>query len=219
MFKAVIFDWDGTLAETRKAVIKSFQTVLTDAGCNVNDEFIIRLMGIGTKKTIIEAFKSCNKRLNVSMLEKLAKEKVRIQEKNTSKVKLMDGAYDLLEELYGKTKIALATMSSRPVIDKLLTEKRIEKFFDVVITADEVTTPKPDPEVFTITAKKLGISPQHCIVIEDSIFGLKAAKSAKMKCIAVTSGAYSKKELKKENPQLIIKSLGDKKRILQLIFN
>ena len=49
MTKAIIFDWDGTLADTRKAVVESFQAVLTKAGCNVSDEFLERLMGVGTK--------------------------------------------------------------------------------------------------------------------------------------------------------------------------
>lgn len=219
MLKAVIFDWDGTLAETREVVIQSFQTVLTDAGCKVSDEFIVRLMGVGTKKTIIEAFKTCNKRLNVSILEDLTNKKVEIQAKNTKKVKLLDGAFELLEELYGKTKIALATMSGRQVIDKLLKEKNIKKYFDVVITANDVSKPKPDPEVFITSASKLGIDSQKCLVIEDSVFGLRAAKIAKMKCIGIPSGAYSKEELAKEKPQLIIDSLVERKKILDFILN
>ena len=218
MIRAVIFDWDGTLAETRRAVIQSFQTVLTDSGCNVSDEFIVRLMGVGTKKTIIEAFKECNKRLNRSILEKLTEEKVKIQTENTKKVKLIDGATELLQELYGKTKIALATMSGRPVIDRLLSEKRIKKYFDVVVTADDVSKPKPDPEVFMATSAKLGIDPQNCLVIEDSVFGLRAAKGAKMKCIGIPSGAYRKEELEKEHPRLIINSLVERKKILEFIF-
>ena len=219
MFEAVIFDWDGTLAETRKIVIQSFQNVLTEEGCNVSDEFIVRLMGVGTKKTFIEAFKACNRRLDVLMLEKLTNKKVRIQAENTNKVKLMNGAFELLEDLYGRIKIALATMGSRPVIDKLLTEKRIKKFFNVVVTADDVSKPKPDPEVFIITAKKLGIDPQKCMVIEDSVFGLRAARLAKMKCVGIPSGAYSKEELEKEHPQLIINSLVERKKILKFIFS
>jgi beta-phosphoglucomutase-like phosphatase (HAD superfamily) len=120
MAKAVIFDWDGTIADTKKAVIQSFQKVLTEAGCKVTDEFILRLMGIGTKKTIIKAFKECNKRLNVSKLEKLAQEKVNIQSELTDIVRFIDGAIELLEALFGKTKIALATMSSRRVVVKVL---------------------------------------------------------------------------------------------------
>jgi len=219
MTKAVIFDWDGTLADTKKAVIQSFQTVLTKAGCRASDEFIVRLVGIGTKKTIIEAFRKCNRRLEVSTLEKLAEEKVRIQAELTDIVNLFDGAAELLEALQKKTKLALATMSGRKVIDKLLVEKRIRECFDVVITADEVSKPKPNPEAFIVSAKKLGVDPEDCVVIEDSVFGVRAAKAAKMRCIAIPSGAYSREELEEEQPDLLINSLVEKEAILTFVFD
>ena len=218
MVKAVIFDWDGTLADTRKAVVQSFQKVLTEAGCRVSDEFIARRMGIGTKKTIIEAFRECRMRLDVSTLEKLADEKVRIQAGLADIVSLFGGVTELLEALQGKTKIALATMSGRKVVDKLLPAKRIAKYFDVVVSADEVANPKPDPEVFLVAAKKLGVAPEDCVVVEDSVFGVRAAKAANMKCIAVPSGAYSKEELEQEQPDLMIDSLLEKEKILKFIF-
>lgn len=219
MILAVIFDWDGTIADTKKAVIQSFQKVLTQAGCNVTDEFILRLMGIGTKKTIIEAFKKCKKRLDVSTLEKLAEEKVTIQAELTNDVRFIDGAIELLELLHGKTKIALATMSSRRVVDKILSEKKIKTYFDVVVTADEVNKPKPNPEIFLSVAKKLGVDQKDCVVIEDSIFGVRAAKKAKMTCIAVPSGVYNKKELEQEHPDIVVNSLVEKETVLQFIFN
>ena len=218
MAKAVIFDWDGTLADTRKAVVQSFQTVLTEASCRVSDEFIARRMGIGTKKTIIEAFRECQMRLDVSTLEKLADEKVRIQTGLADIVSLFDGATELLESLQDKTKIALATMSSRKVVDKLLPAKRIAKYFVVVVSADEVANPKPEPEVFLMAAKKLGVAPEDCVVVEDSVFGVRAAKAANMKCIAVPSGAYSKEELEQEQPNLMIDSLLEKEKILTFVF-
>jgi HAD superfamily hydrolase (TIGR01509 family) len=217
MAKAVIFDWDGTIADTKKAVIQSFQKVLTEAGCKVTDEFILRLMGIGTKKTIIKAFKECNKRLNVSKLEKLAEEKVNIQSELTDIVRFIDGAIELLEALFGKTKIALATMSSRRVVEKILSEKKIKKYFDVVVTADEVNKPKPNPEIFLLSATKLGVDQKDCVVIEDSIFGVRAAKKAKMKCVAVPSGVYNKEELEQEHPDFVVKSLVEKKVVLDFI--
>jgi len=218
MVKAVIFDWDGTLADTRKAVVQPFQKVLTEAGCRVSDEFIARWMGIGTKKTIIEAFRECRMRLDVSTLEKLADEKVMIQAGLADIVSLFGGVTELLEALQGKTKIALATMSGRKVVDKLLPAKRIAKYFDVVVSADEVANPKPDPEVFLVAAKKLGVAPEDCVVVEDSVFGVRAAKAANMKCIAVPSGAYSKEELEQEQPDLMIDSLLEKEKILKFIF-
>jgi beta-phosphoglucomutase len=218
MIKAVIFDWDGTLADTKKAVVQSFQKVLSEAGCRVSDEFIERRIGIGTKKTIIEAYRECHMRLDVLTLEKLAKEKIRIQAKLTDIVILLEGVTELLEALRGKTKIALATMSHRKVIDKLLIAKKIGGYFDVVVTADEITKPKPDPEVFLVSATKLGVKPEDCVVVEDSVFGVKAAKAAKMKCIAVSSGVYKREELEEENPDFTIDSIVEKERVLSCVF-
>lgn len=219
MVEAVIFDWDGTLADTKRAVVNSFQKVLTEEGCSVSEEFIERRMGIGTKKTIIEAFRECNMRLDISKLEKLASEKIRIQIGLTEIVSLFNGVSELLEVLQRKTKIALATMSARKVVDSLLSEKRIEKYFDVIITADDVANPKPDPEVFLMAAARLGVSARSCVVIEDSVFGVRAAKAANMKCIAVSSGVYSKREFQEEYPDLIVESLREKEKILNFIFS
>jgi HAD superfamily hydrolase (TIGR01509 family) len=218
VIKAVIFDWDGTLADTKKAVVQSFQKVLGEAGCVVSDEFIERRMGIGTKKTIIEAFRECHMRLDVSTLEKLAKEKIRIQAGLTDIVTLFEGVAELLEALQGRIKIALATMSSRKVVEKVLPEKRIEAYFDVVVTADEIAKPKPDPEVFLVSAAKLGVKPEDCVVVEDSVFGVRAAKAAEMKCIAVSSGVYSREELGKEKPDIVVNALTKKETILGFIF-
>ena len=218
MDKAVIFDWDGTLADTRKAVVQSFQRVLTEAGCRVTDEFIARRMGIGTKKTIIEAFKECRMRLDVSTLERLANKKIGFQAELANIISLFEGTTQLLEVLHGKMKLALATMSSRKVVDKLLSEKRIAAYFDVVVSADDVANPKPDPEVFLTAAKKLRVAPEECVVVEDSVFGVKAAKAAKMKCIAIPSGVYSRDELQAEHPDLMIDSLLEKEKVIRFIF-
>ncbi len=218
MVKAVIFDWDGTLADTRNAVVQSFQRVLKKAGCVVTDNFIERHMGIGTKKTIEEALKECNIRFDNETLERLVTEKINIQTSLHKIVSIFEGATELLQELQGRIKIALATMSGRKVVNKLLPEKRIQEYFDVVVTADEVSEPKPDPEVFLVSATRLGIDPIDCVVIEDSVFGVKAAKAANMKCIAVPTGAYTREELQKEKPDLMIDALTEKEKILRFLF-
>ncbi|HSQ52857.1 MAG TPA: HAD family phosphatase [Acidobacteriota bacterium] len=218
MTKAVIFDWDGTLADTRNAVVQSFQKVLKEAECKVNDEFIERRMGIGTKKTILEAFRECKMRIDVSTLKKLAEEKIKIHAGFADIINLFDGVTEILEELHGKTKIALATMSNRKVVDTLLSAKKIGGYFDVAVTADDVGKPKPNPEVFLVAAAKLGVKKKDCVVVEDSVFGVRAAKTAGMWCIAVASGVYSREELEKENPDLIIDSLNEKGKILNFVF-
>jgi len=150
-------------------------------------------------------------------LDDLVKKKTEIQTGLTKEVNLFDGAIELLDSLHGRAKMALATMSNRRVIDKLLLEKEVQEYFESVISVDEVLKPKPDAEIFMRCAIELRTRPEDCVVIEDSIFGVKAAKNAKMKCIAVPTGAYSIEELGKEEPDLIVQSLNERERILAFI--
>ena len=108
-------------------------------------------------------------------------------------------------------------MTNRKVIDVFLSKKKMESFFEVVISADEVDNPKPNPEAFLVVANRMGVNPKDCVVIEDSIFGVRAAKAANMKCIAVSTGVYNKKELAKEIPDMLISSLVEKDKILGFI--
>jgi len=218
MFKAVVFDWDGTLADTKKAVVVSFRKVLADVGCVVDDEFIERRIGTGSRKTLEDALEHCGIVLDNETLEKLVRRKVGLQAELSTIVNLFEGATALLNALHGRTKIALATMSSRKVIYRLLSEKRIEKYFDVVITADEILKPKPDPGIFLLSATELNVLPRDCVIIEDSVFGVKAAREAGMKCIAIPSGAYTKDELRNQNPDLLVDSITEKEKILDFIF-
>jgi HAD superfamily hydrolase (TIGR01509 family) len=135
----------------------------------------------------------------------------------SSQVKLFEGAIALLESIRPKVKLALASMSNRDFVDHILKAMNVQRFFDVVLTADEVNKSKPDPEIFLKCALKLGSSPEKCVVVEDSIFGVKAAKAAKMSCIAVLTGEYSREELKEANPDLIVNSLKERDRILNFI--
>ncbi|RJS79454.1 HAD family phosphatase [Candidatus Bathyarchaeota archaeon] len=218
MFEAVIFDWDETLADTKRVIVLSFQKVLKSIGCKVSDEFIERRIGIGSRKLFKEALKAAGLPFDDKTVENLVEKKISVQAELTGEVELFDGAVDLLEALQGRVKIALATMSNRKTIDKILREKGVRKYFDLVITEDEVSQPKPNPEIFLKCAAELGCRIQRCVVIEDSIFGVKAAKEAGMKCIAIPSGAYSAEELKREGADLIVDSIKEKERILSFIF-
>jgi beta-phosphoglucomutase len=219
MFEAVVFDWDETLADTKKEVVASFQTTLKQVGCNVSDEFIEKRIGIGARNTFKEALQAAKMPFTDEALSGLVERKVNAQLQLTGTVRLFEGTLDLLESLYGRIRIALASMNNRKVIDKLLTEKRLTEYFTAVITADEVTKPKPDPEIYINCAVKLKCNPRRCVVLEDSIFGVRAAKAAGMKCIGVTTGAYDREELEKENVDIVVDSLGENERILGFILD
>ncbi len=217
MFDAVIFDWDGTLADTEAVVVHSFQKVLKDVGCRVSDEFLEKMIGIGARNMFKEALKATGVPFDNALIDGLVEKKTRIQLRLTRRIEFFEGAMDLVDALHGKVKIALATMSNRKVVSKVLTERGIAGYFNVIITADEVRRPKPDPEIFLRCATGLRCQPRRSVVVEDSVFGVVAAKRANMRCIAVPSGAYSIEELRIEGPDLIVNSLKEKERILEFV--
>jgi HAD superfamily hydrolase (TIGR01509 family) len=218
MFEAVIFDWDGTLADTRKVILASFHKALRDTlNCDATDEFIERRIGVGAAGTFREILQEKGISFDDALIKRLVEVKVQVEIEKTNEAELFEGAQELLESLKGKVKLALASMNNRDVIDHMLNELKVREFFSVVLTGDEVTKSKPDPEIFLKSALKLGTRPNKCVVVEDSIFGVKAAKAGKMGCAAVLTGVYSREELGKANPDLIVDSLKEKAKMLRFI--
>jgi beta-phosphoglucomutase len=209
MFEAVIFDWDGTLADTRKEIVISFQKALKEINLEVPTEYIERRIGIGASETFREILHAANRRVDEKIVKQLVERKSKVQIELASEVELFEGARELLEALRGKVKVGLASMNSRAVVMHLLQNNGIANCFDTVLTVEAVSHSKPDSEIFLKTSEHLDAEPQRCLVFEDSIFGVKAAKAANMGCIAVTTGVYSKQELAVEKPDLIVETLKD----------
>jgi beta-phosphoglucomutase len=216
MFEAVIFDWDGTLADTRNAIVISFQEALKEIHLQIPTEYIERRIGIGASETFREILRAANRRVDEKVVKQLVEKKSKVQIQLANDVSLFKGAKELLEALRGKVKIGLASMNSRAVVMQLLKINDIAKCFDIILTVEAVSHSKPDPEIFLKTAEQLDVKPRACVVFEDSIFGVKAAKAATMGCVAVTTGVYVEKELAVEKPDLIIENLSDT-RILRFI--
>jgi HAD superfamily hydrolase (TIGR01509 family) len=217
MFEAVLFDWDGTLADTRRVILVSFKRALKTVEVEVADEFIERRIGTGAEKTFREILEASGKRFDDALIKNLVKEKVQTEIEQSADVKLFPGAIELLEALHGKIRLALASMNNRAIIDYLISQMNLNRFFEVVLTVEEVTKFKPDPEIFLKCASHLGANPKKCVVVEDSIFGVQAANAAGMGCVAVLTGAYTKAELEKANPGLVVNSLAEIDRLLPFI--
>ncbi|MEJ2241911.1 MAG: HAD family phosphatase [Candidatus Bathyarchaeota archaeon] len=217
MFKAVIFDWDETLAHTKDVSVKSFRKILSKINIDVTSEFVEKQMGKSARKILVEILQKFNIDYTADKLDDLLKKRIDAEVELSNQVKLHDGAVEILQALKGKTKLAVATMNDRKVINHMLKQKQLTQFFDVILSSDDVKESKPHPEIFLNCAKELELEPKDCIVIEDSVFGIKAAKKAEMKCIAVSLGAYSKRELEDEGADLTLESLTKKNQILDYI--
>ncbi len=129
MFEAVIFDWDGTLADTRKVIVISFQKALKEIDIEVPTQFIERRIGVGASETFREILHEANRRVDEKIVEQLVDTKSKVQIELASEVKLFDGTRELLESLQGKTKVGLASMNNRAVIKQLLQINELRKLF------------------------------------------------------------------------------------------
>jgi HAD superfamily hydrolase (TIGR01509 family) len=211
MFEAVIFDWDGTLADTRQVIVVSFQKALSEINCKASDEYIERRIGIGAAQTFRDILRSAKRPFDEKTIQRLVERKSELEIELTDQVKLFPGARELLDAVQSKIKMGLASMNNRSVVTHLLKAKGLEKYFDVVLAAESISQSKPDPEIFLKAAVLLKVKPEGCVVVEDSAFGVKAAKSAKMSCVAVLTGVYSRLELEREKPDLMVRTLEDER--------
>ncbi len=218
MFQAVLFDWDGTLADTRQAILLSFKRALNRVDVEVPDSSIVRRIGIGAENTFKEILKAVHKDFDDRLIRTLVKEKIQAEIDLSGGVALFPGAFKLLISLKGKSKIGLASMNNRAVIVHLIEKLQLSQTFDTVVTVEDVSHFKPHPEIFLKCASRLDVKPQKCLVVEDSIFGVEAAKTAGMSCLAVPTGAYNAEELRRMGPDMIIPSLADATKVLNFIF-
>jgi HAD superfamily hydrolase (TIGR01509 family) len=205
--KAIIFDHDGVIADSENIHIQAERAIFDKYGFKVSEKEHKKVKGLTIKDIflpILKKYKQENK------LQELIKEK-RIIWFNIARkeLKIFEGFYELIDRLKTKYRLAMTTSGSLETINFVKTLfPKLKGIFELEVTADDVKKGKPDPEPYILTAKKLNLSPSECIVIEDSLNGIKSAKSAGMKVIAITN-TYPKKEIEKEKPDLIVNSLNE----------
>ncbi len=214
MISTLIFDLDGVVVDSFDLIVRSFQFVYKEEGFVVPSQFITPHIGAGAASNFHAFFKQNNLYLSDRKLAHLIKRFREVQPKFEKLVKVHDGFYDLTKEFKG-SRIGLATMSSKSGTDVKL--KRIKFKFNAITTADDVKRPKPYPDIFLKCAELLGSNPKECVVFEDAIYGVQAAKSAGMKCIGVTTGYFKEDELKRAGADLVIHSLTDSGSISSFI--
>ena len=197
--KAIIFDVDGLMADTEYYHCKSIAKLMDLYGVKLSNSYLSDFVGVSTKDNFIKLKKDFH---IPEKLEKLLlmREEIYLKTIETSKIKAFPGLKEILGYA-GKHRIKIAVGSSSlgpqidfvvPILLKTIGIKTpYRKYFDAVVTGSDVKHKKPAPDIYNLVAKKLGVLPKDCLVLEDSVSGVKAAKAAKMFCIAVKN-RYSK---------------------------
>ena len=122
-----------------------------------------------------------------SLDELLALKREKVLKIIRSEQPLFEGMAALVRDLSGTVPLALASGSERPIVEAVLSMGGLEDVFRVTVSGSEIVNGKPEPDIFLETARLLGQSPSACVVVEDSLPGIAAARAAGMRVIAVTN--------------------------------
>lgn len=205
MIKVIIFDLDGLLIDSQPLQYKAHNQVFSQHGYPLTlkdwHEWIHNGYNI---KLWIEKNKLPLDDKKIRAEKKIVYDKLVI-----NKLKLKPGALELINRLYGKYKLCIASSSRIDSIKLCINKFGIESKFDKLISDKEMLKGKPHPDIFLKTAQIMNVKPEECLVIEDSIVGLKAAKAAKMTCIICPDTFSSLEHSKYKNADRIVETLDE----------
>ncbi|MBU5690138.1 MAG: HAD family phosphatase [Candidatus Aenigmatarchaeota archaeon] len=184
MFKAVIFDFDGTLVESEEMHCISLSNSIKQLkGLNITPKQIGLLAGM----TYQEKLKRLIPGIKDEEAEKIAKHAYdNYLSTYSKKIKLRDKAAGYIKFLHQKgLKIGLYSPNKKQYLKDVLARFDLLKYFDVIIGREDIKKPKPDPEGYLLAAERLKVKPEQCLVFEDTPTGFASAKSAGMKVIVL----------------------------------
>ena len=183
-FCAVIFDLDGVLADSEPWWNQIDAKLLAEYGISYRGEYHRNVLGV-SYRLAVEFYKNAF-HISASVEELMRRRGEIATDFFANRVDLFPIAKTTLEQLREmKLPLAVATSSVSASARPLLDRTGIRSLFSVVITGDEVQQGKPHPDIYLRAAEKLGISPEACLVIEDSHAGIAAGKAANMRVAAI----------------------------------
>ncbi|MCD6503045.1 MAG: HAD family phosphatase [Euryarchaeota archaeon] len=199
--KVFIFDMDGVLIDSNKIKARSFAFALRRFGVNIKEEEILKYMGMSRWEIAKAIIRDYNLKISVEELVKVRMEILEDLRKNIKPFPCVKDLLNLLKSL-GKT-LVLATSSDRASVLRELRD--LLDIFDKVVTSDEVSKSKPDPEIYIKASQDF--KKELCVVIEDSPHGILAAKRAGLYCIAVANGYRDPSTLMKAGADLVLEDI------------
>ena len=211
MLQAVIFDFDGVIADSEASHYEALDAVFKRHGVDVSKEVHWdKYLGYSDRENIeavnIDYEKGWD---NVAVKQIINEKKVVFDELIASGSMIIDGVATLIQRLIDNSvRLAICSGALRSDIDLMLAGADFKDAFEAIVTADDVTHGKPDPEGYSLALNKLNqngsgrITADQCVVIEDSHWGLEAAAAAGMYPIAVTN-TYSRSELAKKGRKIV----------------
>ena len=181
-YKALIFDLDGTLADTMPIHYKACQIVCNEQGFDFPEDYFYKEAGKPTLEVFSNLVKMLNKDIDGGVLGQAKEQKFLELIPTVKPLKIIS---DLARSQKGKVPMAIGSGGQRHSVKQTLQVIGFSGFFDSIVSCDDVKNHKPHPDTFLKAAQEMGIEPKDCVVFEDGDPGIQAAKSAGMKYVDV----------------------------------
>ena len=206
--RAILFDMDGVLIDSEPVHEEAIVALTGEMGRKLTDkDLLFSFKGAPEKSMaakLMEIFPE-----NTKTAEELIGRKVDLYADLFPAVKLIDGAKEFVEKSHAAgRKHALVTSASRSTQELTFETFGFGPFFDDIVTGEDIKRGKPDPEPYLIAAEKLGVKPEECVVIEDSINGVKSGHAAGCVVIALTT-TFPEKDLLEAGAHFIVRAFSE----------
>jgi beta-phosphoglucomutase len=202
-----IWDVDGTLVDTAELHFRAWEELCRAEGLAFTRADFAATFGQRNPEIIHALF---GDRFNDKQIAELGDKKEEQYRAAARKgVQPLPGVVALLEGLRrAGFRQAIGSSAPKANLDLILGLMGVAHYFDVVISCEDTQRGKPDPQVFLVAAERLGVPPRRCVVLEDAVAGVQAARAAGMKCIAVRFvGHHSEEALRKAGAGLVVPTL------------
>jgi beta-phosphoglucomutase family hydrolase len=181
--KGLIFDLDGTIADTMPAHYIAWRNALKPYGIDFPIDVFESMAGMPRLATV----ERLNEMYGTNMDAKEVSDLKEIEfEKTLVSAKVVEPVFDVIKEYHGKLPMAVGTGGCRHIATQTMKLLGIDQYIDILVSSDDISNPKPHPETFLKCAEHIGVDPVDCEVFEDAKLGIDAAKSAGMMWIDVT---------------------------------
>jgi beta-phosphoglucomutase family hydrolase len=184
--KGLIFDLDGTLADTMPYHFIGWKVACRKYGAEIDTAFLRKHTGSPGWIIADEILKACN--LNGSVtIDEIMSEKLTEFYKQQHLVKAIAPVVDIVKKYHGRLPMAVGTGGHREAVERTLAVTDLRKYFDIIVTANDVENFKPHPETFLKCAALMNVEPEYIEVFEDAELGIEAGKLAGMAVTDVRS--------------------------------
>ena len=193
--KAAIFDLDGVIVSTDEYHYKAWKKVADEEGIYFDREINERLRGVSRMDSLEIILEKSKTKYSLDEKIELSERKNNLYKEllsNLSSKDILIGVMEVLDT-FKKNNIKIAIGSSSRNTEFILNRIGLYNYFDAISDGTQIKNSKPDPEVFLLAAKKLGVNAENCLVFEDADSGVEAAIAGKMKVLAVGSASKNNK--------------------------